>query len=178
MEEIWKFVVGYEGIYEVSSLGSVRSIPRTIQASDGQLRRLPGKIMRVTRYRGAAYPAVMLSKSGKYGCKSVHILVCEAFHGARQEGMWVRHLDGDPMNARADNLAWGTPKENMDDQRRHGTRINWASMKHAKLNPDKVREIRARLASGESQSSIGKTFGILQNRVSAIKTGREWAWVR
>ena len=51
----------------------------------------------------------------------IHELVCEAFHGPRPYGMQCRHLDGNKLNNCADNLCWGTPQENTEDKRRHGT---------------------------------------------------------
>ena len=98
----WLPVAGYEGRYEVSDRGEVRSLPRA---------RTRGGILKQS-LRANGYPFVSLS--GK--STSVHTLVAEAFHGPRPPGHVVRHLSGDKRDNRAENLAWGTPSENEADK--------------------------------------------------------------
>lgn len=107
----WRPVLDYEGLYEVSSDGRVRSLPRP---------RTRGRIL-VPRVNGNGYLQLKLCASGVPLTRKVHQLVCEAFRGPRQEGQVVRHLDGNRLNNCASNLAWGTPSENMQDSVRHGT---------------------------------------------------------
>lgn len=134
-------------------------------------------MMKATIYKSARYPQVMLCKNGKYGSKLLHILVCEAFHGPRPKGMWVRHLDGDCANPRADNLAWGTPKENMEDQAKHGTRIRSTTHPLAKLNPEKVREIRALLANGAKERELAQVYGVCRATIHTVRNGSVWGHV-
>lgn len=79
---------------------------------------------------GSGYPAVRMTEpNGRRRKFKVHQLVCRAFHGERPTASHeVRHLDGNPMNNHADNLAWGTRSENALDRSRHGTqyRPNWS----------------------------------------------------
>ena len=118
--EQWKPVSGYEGIYEVSSHGRVRSVDREITDSRGQARRIKGKVRR-TPLDKYGYPTVDLWKQGKGQTRTVHSLVTEAFIGPRPEGMEVCHSDGDGTNNRLENLRYGTHSENMLDRVRHGT---------------------------------------------------------
>lgn len=119
MEE-WRPVVGYEGLYEVSSHGEVRSVDRVIQGPHGPAR-LRGKIRRQGLGRGG-YKHVGVSKDGVARTIKVHTLVLEAFHGPRPfEDALCRHLDGDCQNNHVSNLQWGTAKENLEDSIRHGT---------------------------------------------------------
>ena len=118
--ERWKPVKGYEGIYEVSSHGRVRSVDRTITRSDGQVRRLKGRAMRAT-LNEHGYPFVDLRNQGKRRVRKVHSLVAEAFIGPRPDSMDVCHNDGNPANNHVDNLRYGTHSENMLDKVRHGT---------------------------------------------------------
>jgi hypothetical protein len=115
-EEEWRPIPGYERLYRVSSLGRVESTPRP-RTRGGLLRQKIGK-------RG--YPAVSLCKDGHQTTHEVHRLVALAFLGPRKEGHEVRHLDGNPLNCRAVNLAYGTRSENAQDKRRHGTEYNAA----------------------------------------------------
>ena len=118
--EQWKPVYGYEGIYEVSSHGRVRSLDRTVTYSDGRVRRYKGKVLRATLSSGG-YPCVSLYSQGKEKRRYVHSLVAEAFIGTRPKGMEVCHNDGDPANNRLDNLRYDTHSDNMLDSVRHGT---------------------------------------------------------
>ena len=122
--ERWKPVNGYEGIYEVSSHGRVRSLDRTVTRSGGQVRR-KGKVLRATLNPGG-YPVVSLYRQGRPKNRYVHALVAEAFFGTRPKGMEVCHNDGDPTNNHLDNLRYGTSSDNELDKVRHGTHYNAA----------------------------------------------------
>lgn len=114
--EVWKPVAGYEGAYEVSSSGRVRSLPRL----DRRGRRIQGRIL-------AAHPLpkghlrVKLSRDGDYEQGSVHRMVLTAFSGPPPDGHESLHGDGDPTNNNIENLRWGTRSENNLDRVRHGT---------------------------------------------------------
>ena len=117
-EEIWKPVLGYEGLYEVSSMGNLRSIDRIVTKKDGRLATLKGVVRSVRlnkKRKNYQYRQTELSKNGVV--KTFHIahLVCEAFYGPRPEGYQCMHLDGNCANDRADNLAWGTVYENSNE---------------------------------------------------------------
>ncbi|SHJ58468.1 NUMOD4 motif-containing protein [Nocardiopsis flavescens] len=107
--EQWRAVVGFPG-YEVSSLGNVRSWSRYKRGELLKLR--PGT---------TGYPHVTLWRDGRCHRPKVHRLVALAFIGPRPDGQQVRHLDGDRLNNAADNLAYGTPSQNVRDSVRHGT---------------------------------------------------------
>ncbi len=111
MHENWLPVVGYEGLYEVSSLGRVRSTPRP-KAKGGPLAMPPD-------HHGRLH--VTLHKQGVQTVRHVHRLVADAFIGPLLPGMETRHLDGDPTNNTVSNLAYGSRAENQRDSIRHGT---------------------------------------------------------
>lgn len=112
--ESWRAVVGYEGLYEVSSTGRVRSLDRTVRGAWGGPRRIQGKELR-TWVSGQGYTVVEIARDGKKWQGGVHILVCEAWHGARPPGMVARHLDDVKSHVSPDNLAWGTVTDNAVD---------------------------------------------------------------
>lgn len=120
MSAEWRPVAGWEGLYEVSSDGQVRSLPRPGARRN---RIYAGRTLK-QRVRLDGHPEVGLSRVGAQSTRTVHQLVCEAFHGARPDGMEVRHLDGNPANNNASNLAWGNRSENELDKVRHGTQYN------------------------------------------------------
>lgn len=122
--ERWLPVVGYEGFYEVSDHGRVRSLDRVIPITragykpHGQIRR--GRLLKIT---GSGRYADRVSLSREPEPRStgyVHMLVLEAFIGPRPEGMWALHWDDDKRNNRLDNLRWGTPSDNNLDAVRNG----------------------------------------------------------
>lgn len=123
--ERWEPVNGYEGSYEVSSHGRVRSVDRVITRSDGQVRRYKDKILSTPPDRDG-YPLMNLYAQGKRQTRHVHALVAEAFIGPRPEGMDICHGDGSKTNNHVDNLRYGTRSENELDKLRHGTHHNAA----------------------------------------------------
>lgn len=124
MEEIWKDVLGYEGLYWVSSLGEIKSVYR------------PGKIKKqYIAKRG--YLSTTLTSNGKTRTKTVHTIVAEAFLGPKPgPGYEVDHIDGDRFNNRADNLEWVTKRENYARMVRHQGQL---------AIYDKVRELEQRV---------------------------------
>ena len=118
--EDWKPVLGYEGLYTVSSLGRVKSF-----CDHGRWKTGPeGRLMTISYNVENRYAYVVLSRNGKSKPHYVYTLVLEAFDRPCPEGMECRHEDGDRANARLSNLSWGTGSENNLDQVRHGTHNN------------------------------------------------------
>jgi hypothetical protein len=182
--ETWKAVVGYEGEYEVSNRGRVRSLTRRANRS-GSRRTGPysvvirGKMLALNTLQGNGYLYVDLMGKGCGGRALVHRVVLEAFVGPCPEGMECRHLDGDRRNNRLDNLCWGTRAENWDDKRRHGTLniLRGEQSPQHKLKASDVARIRERHAAGERQAALGREYGIHQVTVSEIVTRKIWSHV-
>lgn len=122
-DETWLPVAGYEGSYEVSDLGRIRSIDRR----DRQGRMCRGLVLKLRADRDG-YLTFHTGRPRRV--LRVHRLVLLAFQGPAPEGATeVRHVDGDPANNHLANLRWGTSAENKADQVRHGTHRN-ASKTH------------------------------------------------
>jgi len=100
---MWKPVVGYEGLYEVSDTGQVRSLPRNGTVSYS-------RILRPNNVRG--YLQVALQKNGKRKDFKVHRLVADAFIPNPERKRTVNHIDGNKGNNRVENLEWATDSEN------------------------------------------------------------------
>lgn len=126
--EVWCAVRGTDHPYEVSNLGRVRSRTMTYIDAIGRNYTKPGRVLSPGLNRAGAndgYYTVSLRVDGKPKSHRVHRLVAVAFLGQPPEpGMDVRHLDGNELNNRVENLAWGTRSENMQDRTRHGTCVN------------------------------------------------------
>lgn len=120
--ENWRAVPGYEGAYEVSDHGRVRSLDRIVPGRWGsQMKR--GRVLRPNRDRDG-YAVVALSSNGIARTTKVHHLVLITFVGPRPIGLEALHNDGDLSNNTPANLAWGTSSQNAYDRVRHGTHRN------------------------------------------------------
>ena len=116
MEEIWKDIRGYEGLYQVSNLGRVKSLDRIVIYSNGNKAKHKGKILKA-KIRDDGYYQVRLSKNDKQKNFMVHILVAKAFVKGYFDGAVVDHIiplkDGGTNEAI--NLRWCTQKENCNN---------------------------------------------------------------
>lgn len=118
--ERWRPVVGYEGLYEVSDLGRVRSLPRVEHWTRGFMRRRGGRVLaQILDSKG--YPKVNLSLGGKVTQLAVHRLVLLAFTGPQPDDTEACHWNGVPTDNRVANLRWDTRSANAADAIRHGT---------------------------------------------------------
>lgn len=111
--EIWKDVVGYEGYYEVSSYGRVRSVNRYVNTGilHNDIKLHKGKLLKCNLKR-TGYLCVDLSKENKVRTVSVHRLVAMAFIPKPQDKNVVNHINLDKLDNRVGNLEWVTSKEN------------------------------------------------------------------
>ena len=175
--EEWKPIVGYEGRYEVSNFGRVSCLPRVQERSDGRTFKHPGGVLKSSVARQSGHTRVNLRKDGESLTAWIHQLVAVAFIGPRPDGHEVCHDDGVPSNNRAENLAWGTRKENIEDRRRHGTLIVGEAVTGSVLKVGQVQEIKARLCAGKKSCDLAVEFGVSESAISNIKTGKRWTHV-
>ena len=119
--EIWKPISGYEGFYEVSNLGRIRSLERIVECSDGRKRKIKDRTLKGSSYSGG-YSGVTLHKDGCAKFVNIHRIVAEAFVPNPLEKEEVNHKDENPSNNHASNLEWVTCKENIN----YGTRTERA----------------------------------------------------
>lgn len=161
--EIWKPVVGFEDTYEISSEGNLRSLDRVIGGPRGD-RTWKGRPVRGNVGGAGGYRRVALRRGERQQWATFHTLVLEAFVGPRPEGMMCRHLDGDPLNNRLENLRWGTREENAQDSIRHGT--------HYQTVKEKV------CSRGHRVEGANRGRGLNDNRFICLACTRARAWVQ
>ena len=156
MPELWQPIEGYEGLYEVSSEGRVRSFARNRE--------------RVLKQNTNKYPCVVLCANGVRRTFTVHRLVAKAFVRGNHN-LTVNHKDGDKKNNRADNLEWISHS----DQQKHAIQARlrsraWGRALRNGPNPEQWAEMYLKYLDGQKQRDIAINYGVSQSYVStAIK---------
>ena len=175
MVELWKPIPGYEGIYEASSLGRVRSVDRELIQKNNKggvsLFRRKGRVL-AQRLSRDGYFRVNLSKDDEITTHQVHNLICLAFYGTPRNGRdQAAHNDGTRTHNVLSNLRWASPSENMQDKNLHGTDMRGDRHFNARLNWDTVREIRR---SKDSAPSLANRFGVGVKAIHKVRYGYTW----
>jgi hypothetical protein len=122
--EIWKDIIGYEGLYQVSNLGRVKSVARYTECNKG-LRYQDAKIIKQSKITvKQRYPRVSLYKNNKRKGILVHRLVAQAFIPNPNNYPYVLHINHNPANYHVTDLEWGTQSENIKQCYNSGRRIS------------------------------------------------------
>lgn len=173
MSERWLPVVGYEGRYEVSDAGRVKSLKRKCKTAHG-FRTVPEKIL-TPQNNHKGYQQVQLSdqNGNDKTNRLVHTLVLEAFVGPRPPGKQTRHIDGTPSHNALSNLVWGTAYENYEDKIVHGTTPVGSRNPNAVLNEEDVREIMSKFPFRTAQS-LADEYSVSVDTIYGITSGKTW----
>ena len=179
MSEIWKDIPNYEGSYQVSNTGLVRSVDRMIAIKDGIMRKYKGKVLK-PYLNNKGYELIQLYSDNGRDTKAVHRLVLETFKPhVNMIDLQVNHIDGDKLNNHLTNLEWVTGRDNILHAYDTGliTNIGEGSP-NAKLSNADVLEILQRLDTGESQKDIRLDYGVSKSSISMINSGLRWRSVK
>lgn len=170
-EEIWKSISGYEGLYEVSTLGNVRSIDRVVQSRWGDCK-IKGRMLKpaITKQ---GYLLVVLCKDGVMKTFKKSRLIALAFIPNPENKREVNHVNGIKTDDRATQLEWSTPSENIIHARDKLHMGNFFSKGMAPANriltDAKVVEIRSRFANEKiTQVQLGKEYGVTNAAINLI----------
>lgn len=171
---LWKAIPSAP-LYEVSTTGVVRRKVAPINGI-GSLRVAPYEINQHPHKDG--YLTVIMFNQGKRIRKPVHILVLEAFKCARPVGAVARHLNGINTDNSANNLIWGTQKENIHDKWEHGTMACGERAGMAKLTAAQVLSIRAEHTKVRgSRTNLARKYKVSPQAVGQILSRKHWAHV-
>lgn len=175
--EIWKDIPGYEGFYQASNLGNIRSIDRVVPHGKNGFVKAKSKQLKAALYQG--YYKVALCTNRKLKSFYVHKLVAITFIGPKIDGKEINHIDGNKINNSVLNLEWCSRSENV--QHAFDTGLAKArkgsSNGNSKLKEDQILEIRNLWTSGNyMQKDIAKIFGVSTAHVKDIIHKRRGVW--
>lgn len=171
MIENWKVVPGYEGYYEISDQGKVRSLARVVQGK--KKKTVSPRVLKTQLHVG--YIRAYLTKNSTTESIYVHILVWKTFRGLIPETHEIDHIDGNKTNNYLDNLqciSKPVHKALTVSRRQHarGEKVG-----NSKLKTKQVEEIKELLKDPTiAQNTIARRYNISQGVISSIKTGRTW----
>jgi len=171
-KEIWKDINGYEGLYQISNLGRVKS-----------LNKLKGKntktkeIIMNPSINKKGYKCIVLCKNSKQKHFRVHRLVAQSFIPNSENKKIVNHIDCNKINNHESNLEWVTHKENEIHAKANGLKPHGESHGRAKLTKQDIYKIKQLIKNNFKLKSIAFLFEISITHVSRIKNNKSWRCV-
>jgi hypothetical protein len=173
MIEIWKDIKEYENLYQVSSLGRVKSLSKVVNYIDGRKRRYK-EIYLKPRFGKDRYPFVSLYKKNDLGNEKhirIHQLVAKYFIPNPENKPCVNHKNGNRWDFNIENLEWCTHKENTQDGIKRGSIYKPGK----KIDEKKAKAIRDLWNIGEmTQKRIGELFNLKQAQICRIVNYSNW----
>ena len=174
--EIWKPVVGWEELYEVSNTGKVKTKDRVVKCNTGEgIKKAKEMKSKTDRY---GYSGITLRIGKRILQTGVHRLVAKAFIPNPEDKEQVNHIDGNKLNNHVTNLEWVNNKENSAHAVRTGlTNGKWELGENnpaVKLDTATVLKIRSMYAEGISQIAISKQLDICSRNTHCIVRRKSW----
>lgn len=175
-QEEWKDIPGFEGRYQASSLGRIRSLDRLVERhyADGRTdyRPLKGRVLRQTLNKGNGYLMTSLGGTTK---QETHRFVAWAFLGEQVGALHVNHKDGNKQNNCILNLEYISCGDN--HVHALATRGKFGYLENSKLSAEQVLSIYGRLLIGEVVQDLATEYGVDRHTISGIKTRKRWNYL-
>ena len=163
--EVWKDVVGYEGFYQVSNFGNVKSLGNKFSRKERLLK---------LSFQSKGYLTVVLQKDAKRKMVLVHRLVAEHFIFNIYNKPQVNHINGIKTNNRVENLEWVSHRENLDHAIHNDLTLKGEKNKKSKLKDVDVIEIHSLLQKGTTTKELSETYNVSYSTIDGIRTNRYW----
>jgi hypothetical protein len=180
--DVWKDVIGYEGLYQVSNLGNVRSLDREIAPNNRVPYWRKGNICKQSK-SNLGYMTVGFTVNNVKVSKYVHRLVAEAFIDNINDYPQVNHIDGDKTNNRVDNLEWCTNSQNHTHASKNGLnklhlhRVAYSGEKNGRslLTKEQVLEIKQKYIPYKySAKKLAKEYNVSESCITHILNNTSW----
>lgn len=184
MQELWLPIAGYEGIYEVSNLGRVRSIDRksfrkaSNKSFDGYWTNISGRLFKPV-INNAGYFCVVLCYQRATKIALIHRLVATAFVQNESKLPQVNHLDGKKLNNTPDNLEWCTASYNLKHAYKNGLKIPQYGETSgvARFTEQDILDIRELLRHGYTQRRVAAMYDTGHSTIRQIGSRETWRHV-
>lgn len=179
--ELWKPIKGYEGLYEVSNLGRVKSLDRKnsrdVKGLEDYISK--GKIL-APRPQRQGYQLVALYRNGEREDKPIHRIVADVFLPNPNNKKTINHKNGVKDDNRVKNIEWASQKEN----NRHAWDNGLISARRgeknpaAKLSESDVVKIKMAFECGISSGELAKIYSVHKSTIKSIRAGRNWEYIK
>lgn len=175
MQEVWKYIEGYEGKYQVSNMGRVKSVERKVKHPKGGLMILRSRILKPASAAGG-YAVVNLSKKNKAKLMYIHRAVALSFLDNPKNKQQVNHINGNKRDNSASNLEWCTPKENMKHASSSGlVKHNGSQSVNSKLKEKDVKKIRKEYSLGNTtHQKLSEQYNVCRTLITQIINRKVW----
>lgn len=175
--ERWLPIEGFETLYEVSTFGRVKSVPRIVPKISGNCYTVKERILKQIIKQPYGHKRVYLSKAGKLKTYYVHRLVAHAFLGPCPEGLFVCHGVNGVSDNSINNLYFASPLRNQQDRKRDGTDLRGSKCSWAKLTEQDVSYIRQQCLQGIDQVVLAKELNVSCSLICNIVKGKIWTHI-
>lgn len=173
MKEIWKDIIDFEGYYQISNYGRVKSLKRIITMKNGRLRPIKERILS-PKSKDNDYLFILLCKDGNQSPFYIHRLVAIHFIDNPLNKEYVNHKDGDKTNTYYKNLEWATFSENMIHAYKTGLAIKGENHTQAKLTNEQVAYIKENYKGKDRMfgaKPLAIKFGVSRGTIWGIANG-------
>jgi Trp operon repressor len=181
--EVYVDISNYEGYYQVSNYGNVRSLDRVITEQTGKTQTLKGRILK-PHTNSSGYYQINLNRKSIRTTFAIHQLVAQAFLDNRSRKPTVNHINGIKTDNNVNNLEWATYSENLEHAYKNKLRTSVLSQAvgeknyKRKLTPEQVIEIKRLLVAGNlTHREIATKFSVARSTITEIKSGRRWRYL-
>ena len=166
-KEEWRDIFGWEGFYQISDMGRLKSLKRPFVPKN--------RILKPCVDRDGYLFAGLFKNNKRLACPKIHRLVLEAFIGLRPSGLEGRHIDGNKTNNRLSNVEWSTHAANENDKYSHGTIMSGSKNGYSKLTESDIVKIRKLWETGRfTQWGLALEFGVGQSCIWSVIHRKSW----
>ena len=171
--EVWKDIEGFNNVYQISSLGNVRSLFRVLTRSNGIKQTVKGKILKTfVNSNGYEFAVFQIGKKTKNF--AIHRLVAKSFIDNNYNKYAVNHINGIKTDNRVENLEWATKSENEIHARKIGLKCTKGEKaSNAILTEEQVLCIREN-KNNNSQYFLASKFNVSRSCIASIIKNRTW----